>query len=226
MLPDELITEFEALAASDPDMRIGRSVFGDAETVDLVPGGRHPDSTRRFRAIATEAVAWIGLDDEGDAVERWLRFVFEHAPELVCDNRPPGSVQAAVLAGTVLIAESIPNAASASALVVRRRRDRLPLVVADLADSSDAPASSVAVSDDALLTSTKLAETFGVPADALRSRLNRWRKTHHNGWIENTERGPRDAKYLYCVGAVRTVIDDLKAASEATSERPAKNSAG
>lgn len=83
---------------------------------------------------------------------------------------------------------------------------------------------AVSVSDDALLSPTKLAEIFGAPAEALRNRLIRWRGKNLDGWVENTGRGPREAKYLYRVGAVRPVVDALKAISEATSERPAKKS--
>jgi hypothetical protein len=79
-----------------------------------------------------------------------------------------------------------------------------------------------AVSDDSHLSAAKLAEVFDLPADALRTRLNRWRVNNHTGWIENPERGPREAKYLYRVGSVRHVIDAMRATSETTSERPAK----
>ncbi len=92
------------------------------------------------------------------------------------------------------------------------------------AASSAEPASPTApsVDDDSHFSPAKLAEVFGVPADALRTRLNRWRETHHDGWIENPERGPREPKYLYRVGSVRPIIDDLKATSETTSDRPAE----
>jgi hypothetical protein len=72
------------------------------------------------------------------------------------------------------------------------------------------------IDDDSHFSPAKLAEVFGVPAEALRTRLNRWRQTHHDGWIENPERGPREPKYLYRVGSVRSIIEDL----QATSERP------
>lgn len=90
---------------------------------------------------------------------------------------------------------------------------------------ADAPAASPTaptVDDESHFSPAKLAEVFGVPADALRTRLNRWRETHHDGWIENPERGPREPKYLYRVGSVRSIIEDLKATSETTSDRPAK----
>ena len=73
------------------------------------------------------------------------------------------------------------------------------------------------VNDDSHVSPTKLAAIFGVPADPLRTRLRRWRAQNHTGWIENTERGPREAKYLYRVGAVRDILTRRK--------RPAKRPA-
>lgn len=80
------------------------------------------------------------------------------------------------------------------------------------------------VPDDAHLSPAKLAEIFNVPADALRTRLNRWRAKHHDGWIENRERKPHEAVYLYRVRDVRPVIDNLRATNGPTSVRPAKES--
>lgn len=89
-------------------------------------------------------------------------------------------------------------------------------------DTADAGAAKPAISDDSHLSPAKLAELFSVPFDALRKRLERWRETNHAGWIENPERGPREAQYLYRVGAVQGIIDALKASGETSSERPAK----
>jgi hypothetical protein len=85
-----------------------------------------------------------------------------------------------------------------------------------------APGARADVNDDSYLSSAKLAEVFNVAADALRTRLNRWRAVNHSGWIENSDPGPREAKYLYRVGAVRPIIDAVRATSKTTSERPAK----
>lgn len=93
------------------------------------------------------------------------------------------------------------------------------------AEPDRAPSGSnaaAAVSDDSHLSSAKLAELFHVPHDPLRNRLNRWRKRNHSGWIENSERGPRDAKYLYRVGAIRLTVEqmrDQRNDQRATSEK-------
>ncbi len=82
------------------------------------------------------------------------------------------------------------------------------------------------IHDDAMLSPTQLALAFDVPAEALRGRLKRWRANNRDagGWIENTKRAPREPQYLYRVGAVLVVIEDLKkkAPSETSSEQPPK----
>jgi len=56
------------------------------------------------------------------------------------------------------------------------------LALADLVDlDREAGPVPPAVSDDSHLSPAKLAETFGVPADALRTRLNRRRAQNHTG---------------------------------------------
>ncbi len=82
------------------------------------------------------------------------------------------------------------------------------------------------IHDDAMMSPGQLALAFGVPAEPLRGRLRRWRAKNRNagGWIENTKRAPREPQYLYRVGAVLVVIEDLqkKAPSETSSEHPPK----
>lgn len=78
------------------------------------------------------------------------------------------------------------------------------------------------VNVDSHLGSRKLAEIFSVPPEPLRNRLKRWRAKNKEGWIEDTEHKPRDPKYLYRVGAVRHIVEGMKATSETTGERPAK----
>lgn len=94
-------------------------------------------------------------------------------------------------------------------------------VLAEVALLAGAPTATNArpdVNDDSHLSPTKLADVFDVPVGPLRNRLNRWRAKNHEGWIENPDRRPREAKYLYRVGSVRHIIDALKATSETTSK--------
>lgn len=78
-----------------------------------------------------------------------------------------------------------------------------------------------AANEDSHLSPAKLAELFDVPGNALRKRLERWRASNHAGWIENPDRPANHPQFLYRVGAVKHIIDALKATSAATSERPA-----
>ncbi len=56
-----------------------------------------------------------------------------------------------------------------------------------------------------------LAKHHNVPQDALRKRLERWRKQNGEGWMEvsRSERKSRDPKFLYQLNAVQPVIDEM-----------------
>jgi hypothetical protein len=73
--------------------------------------------------------------------------------------------------------------------------------------------------DNAWYTYDRLAVAFGVGKDALRKRLDRYRKSNlGDGWKEQTDRRPREPKYHYRLRTVRGIIEELRA----SSERPAK----
>lgn len=87
-----------------------------------------------------------------------------------------------------------------------------PLIVGyfdRLRDATPAPA----MDDDAYLPPSRLAEIFEVPPEALRARLNRWRKNNPTGWIENDDRGAREPQFTYRVGSIRHIIEKLKTTS-------------
>ncbi len=73
------------------------------------------------------------------------------------------------------------------------------------------------------LSPADLANRYKVPRGALESRLKRWRKCHGDGWKQVTDPKPREPRYLYCVSAVWSVIQNLaRATGETTGEGPAK----
>ncbi len=80
------------------------------------------------------------------------------------------------------------------------------------------------MADDGMFTVSDLAERCGVKPDALRKRLDRWRKKNvgSRDWTENEGATSREPKYLYRLGAVRPTIEELAASDEASGERPAK----
>ena len=61
------------------------------------------------------------------------------------------------------------------------------------------------------LSCSDLATKHKVSADSLRKRLERWRRKHADGWMEvgGSERGTRDAQFLYRESAVLEVIRDM-----------------
>lgn len=238
MNADDLIAEFKELADFDAETRIYRTRVGDAETVQLVPSYKK-NAVQRFKALAADAATLFDLPGPSDPVTRWLRFVLDHAPELVedCKDTLGHSLGEALEPhddGTErrvpFIAQTLPNAASASALVVRRCRrsneraqadltaEVREAAIADRIEPQEAGDGSMAVHDEARLSPAELAERFGVPKDALRQRLDEWRKKHHEGWYEVTDRKPREAQYIYRVGSVRHIIEQMQATSQLTSE--------
>lgn len=100
--------------------------------------------------------------------------------------------------------------------------------VIPLADAYDETrnggAKPVDIDDDATLSPKKLAEKWSILPlfGRLQSRLKRWRQENPAGngtaWIEVADAKPREAKYLFRVGSVRHILDDLKT----TGERRAK----
>ena len=64
--------------------------------------------------------------------------------------------------------------------------------------------------EDEHLSARALATRFDVPFNALRKRLDRFRKSHGYGWMENADPKVREAKYLFHLNTVRPIIDELK----------------
>ncbi len=66
------------------------------------------------------------------------------------------------------------------------------------------------VSDETFMSVRTMADKYNVPFITLKSRLQRFRTPkNHGSWIENPDRKPREALYLFKFGAVRHIINDL-----------------
>jgi transposase-like protein len=87
-----------------------------------------------------------------------------------------------------------------------------------LREASSSSTSNVMIDEQGWYTHDRLAEAFSVGKDALRKRLDRYREHTLNGWKVNEDRRPREAKYLYQLRAVKTLVEELRA----SSRRPAK----
>ncbi len=129
MSPDDLIDEFAELAKVDPYMQIHRTKLGDADEIRLACWS-DVRSKHRFEGLAADATAQFAPAIRDDLVTTWLWIVRNQAPELVEDGRPRGALGYAEIGDiggpterVPFIAETIPNAASASVLVVRRLRE-------------------------------------------------------------------------------------------------------
>jgi len=99
---------------------------------------------------------------------------------------------------------------------------RYPAVFERLADAIEAEAAKLEATTapddpDTLLSAVKLADRLGISKEdakahgALRKRLESWRKANlDGGWIETKDRKPREPRYLYPLGKVWPLIEDLK----------------
>jgi len=109
---------------------------------------------------------------------------------------------------------------SVRAVTAYRRGEKWKNVPAPLEDAAGETLSSPKMLDEnAWYTPDHLARVSNVGKEALRKRLERFRKRSLDGWKENEDRRPREPKYLYQLKMVRPIIDELLRAS---SERPAK----
>ena len=89
---------------------------------------------------------------------------------------------------------------------------------AGLREVSSSGTSNFTLDEQGWYTHVRLAEVFGVRRDALRKRLDRYRKHSFDGWEQNKDPRPREPRYLYRLQAVKTIVEDLRA----SSQRPAK----
>jgi len=68
-------------------------------------------------------------------------------------------------------------------------------------------------SDDQKVTLPALAKAYGLSdkqKERLRKRLEVWRKANiDGGWIERTERKPREPKYLYPFGKIKSIVIEV-----------------
>jgi len=113
-------------------------------------------------------------------------------------------------------------------IITAYRRGEKWQEVSDLSDGSgdtasrEAPSSNIPsnamLDEQAWYPHARFAEVFNVDKEALRKRLDRYRKHNFDGWKANEDRRPREAGYLYQLRAVKTVVEELRA----SSQRPAK----
>lgn len=88
------------------------------------------------------------------------------------------------------------------------------VLVACLADNAN-PASDRQDDPDTPVSEAKLAERLGIAGDdnrrrVLRERLKEWRRTNDDGWIEVPNPKPREPRFLYQLGKVWPVVQDMK----------------
>jgi hypothetical protein len=76
--------------------------------------------------------------------------------------------------------------------------------------------------EKAILSPATIAEKVGLNPEAVRKRLERFRKTHKDCFIENVDRSSTEPQYLYRIGKVRQEIKAMIASGKASGKRPAQ----
>lgn len=156
------------------------------------------EAARRHAALLLQCAAQAGVASDVAGRSITLQQPFEP---------PPAPVSYLMLGACVeqefrAIEQSQGNGANSSAAV--------------LSEASAAPSFSqsgpAGPAEDArgLLSCADLAAAYGVDQERLRGRLKRWQKTCFTGWVEVTDRGPRDPQYLYQVSAVLPILRALQ----------------
>lgn len=75
------------------------------------------------------------------------------------------------------------------------------------ADSEATAVGDDSVPDEAYMTHTEISRLFNLKSeDAVRKRLERWRRNHDGDWIENPDPG-RQSHCVYRVGAIRHLFE-------------------
>jgi hypothetical protein len=71
-------------------------------------------------------------------------------------------------------------------------------------------AATTTAATDSMMSAADLAKHFGVNPDRLRKQLERWRAARADGYIENTEAGRNEPRWMYRLADVSPMIISMK----------------
>jgi hypothetical protein len=86
----------------------------------------------------------------------------------------------------------------------------------DVAETHPRKAKLDGLPDEAMMNHADLAQYLSLESEALRKRLDRGRVQNKEGWQEVDEPASREPKYMYRIGAVRSVLESAVASSESS----------
>jgi len=66
---------------------------------------------------------------------------------------------------------------------------------------------------DAMMNHVDIAAVLNLQPESLRTRLERWRKDHSEGWQENQDASGAEPRFVYRIGAIRAVLMEAIVAS-------------
>lgn len=135
---DELADRFDALHATDPELRIDVHGRGKNATATVAAGGGHPKTTGDFEGFIEDAADRLDPTGPGSPVDRVVRVIQDRAPRLIVPDQIGATIRGA--AGAVAIALRRPppglTADQAAALAGRGFVSDAPSARAGLADAA------------------------------------------------------------------------------------------
>jgi hypothetical protein len=110
------------------------------------------------------------------------------------------------------VAEELPNCWATHEAAVELFIGKVEAQFADvslLTKEAAAPAAPLAPAEigDPILTHRELASRYKCDREAARKKLDRWRSSNCEGWIEATQPRPNEPRYLYRLSAVRHLFE-------------------
>lgn len=190
-----------------------------------------PELGQRLKDLAAEAGASLsaiqrlkfGTDYFSSPASIWFHVLFQlnqsDAHEKYREIRDP--VRASVVAAERLLVSVV----AAERLFNSQEPRPVAAPTSSHPGTVSKPVAALTSSNCDMASTADLATEWHTDPEATRKVLNRWRKKHGHGWVENTERKSRDARFLYDRNAVRQTMEALSIASSfATHRGPASES--
>lgn len=127
--------------------------------------------------------------------------------------------------GTIYVLTDAGRRVATRRLLETREKDRIQPAAPAPTGAPPMSRLPLTAASESFLSALDLSTMTGIDAEKLRKRLERWRPMHDDGWYEVNDRKANQPKYLYNVGAVRELIDEMRAdASDAASvQRPSSS---
>jgi hypothetical protein len=171
------------------------------------------------------SLAWLrSILGRGHTADELRPFALDFRPDVrrvakVCeergiDNHPllrllaPDDLSPATVSAALATVEKLSMRTATAEEALPVVTDPADLVLAGRIDRADRGEALEPLPDDAVMNHVDLANKLGIDREALRKRLQRWRRDNMDGWQEIADAKAREPRYLYRVGAIRHLLYD------------------